>query len=128
MKMSARSLGLIGLLGGVGGAINAWLCFAKFPIFLIKPADVHNFSWPIVPAGIVHGALLGLISVGAVRIVWRQRALIQWVGLPLSGWVAGWFSGVPRFLVLHQSASERQSPAQYYFRSHSFRKLHHTRL
>ena len=28
VEITARGLGLIGVLGGVGGAINAWLCSA----------------------------------------------------------------------------------------------------
>ncbi|MBI4354451.1 MAG: hypothetical protein HY595_04365 [Candidatus Omnitrophica bacterium] len=89
MKMPPRSLALIGLLGGVGGMVNAWHCYS------IKILD---FSWSIIPAGFCHGMVLAVVSVlGAVLFLKRAWG-VRLVGLPVVGWLAGWWSGIPLWL------------------------------
>ena len=92
MKISWRSLGLIGLLGGVGGAINAWLCYAKFPVPI---GEDPALSWHAIPAGGVHGSLLALVCVGLPVLLENERLLIRLIGVPLVGWCAGFISWIP---------------------------------
>ncbi|MBI3996608.1 MAG: hypothetical protein HY352_03010 [Candidatus Omnitrophica bacterium] len=91
--MRARALGLIGLMGGVGGAINAWWCYAKFPV----PSDVFSgqFTWHIVPAGAAHGALLALVGVGLAARLSKKPLWMRWVGVPVSGIICGWIPYIP---------------------------------
>ena len=91
MKLTKHALGLVGLLGGVGGATNAWLCYANLPV----PAGYGSFEWHIIPAGAMHGASLAMIAVGATRLLWDRSVLIRWLGLPVVGWVSGWLSYIP---------------------------------
>ncbi len=102
MRMPLQSLGLIGLLGGVGGAINAFLCYAKLPV---PVGNFVTFNWHIVPAGAAHGALLALISVAVAARLSKRKPSIRWWALPVVGWVAGWLSYIP----LHLSITERFS-------------------
>ena len=91
MKITARGLGLIGLLGGAGGAINAWLCYARFPVPVGYDADLA-FSWQIIPAGLTHGAVLAVASVGLATSLWTSAWPVRLVGAPVVGWLAGWLS------------------------------------
>lgn len=81
--MRARALGLIGLLGGLGGAINASLCYFQ---------QASDFSWDIIPAGAVHGALLAVVTIAVFNALSKRGTLVRWLGVPLSGWLAGWLS------------------------------------
>lgn len=87
-----RSHLLIATAGAVGGAINAALCLAKFPV---PVKDDPEFKWVIVPGGAMHGAILAAIAVGAAVLMarwrWPRRLLI----LPIVGWVAGYLSWIP---------------------------------
>ena len=96
--LSGRAFGWIGLLGGIGGAINAWLCYAKFPVPANKYID--DFPWHIIPAGAVHGAILAAISVGFAVLFWERRSLTRWVGLLAIGWLSGYLSYLPLNLSL----------------------------
>lgn len=77
-KIGARALGLVGLLGGLGGAINAWLCYAKLPVPVIGPeiagaSSPIEFSSYVVLGGAGHGALLAFVSVGLAIILWGRH-------------------------------------------------------
>lgn len=88
MKGAGKSLGLVGLLGGLGGAIVAWLWlwYKEIPVTLARE---------VIPAGALHGAILAVIAVGASSLVWPSRPLFRWLLLPAVGWVSGWLSFVP---------------------------------
>lgn len=92
MKITVKSLGLIGALGGVGGLINGWLCYVKYPAAVVK---IETFSWPIIPLGALHGALLAVISVGLACFFWKRRLFLRLIGLAVSGYLAGWVSFIP---------------------------------
>lgn len=98
MANRVASLGLIGLLGGAGGAINAWLCYAKLPGLAVREMD---FVWAILPAGALHGGLLAVISVGAARLLREQRRRLRWAALPLMGWLSGWIPYAPIAFYVH---------------------------
>jgi len=100
MKLTMRSLGLIGLLGGVGGAINAWLCYANLPVAFGDGKGPAGFSWHIIPLGCAHGALLALTAVGLALLFSKGNLLVRCAGLPISGWLSGWFSLIPIHLYL----------------------------
>lgn len=88
-----RSLWLPAVLGGLGGAINAFLCYVQQPVPIPHSAGV--FKWPIVPAGALHGALLALVSVGMARLLSPRKPLAQWFALPITGYLAGLVSWFP---------------------------------
>ncbi len=98
--MRWRALGLIGLLGGLGGAINAWLCYRHIPMSPAAAKDFFEFSWWIIPAGTVHGAILAIVPIAIVGVVAHQRTLVRWLTLPLAGWLSGWLSYIPLNLYL----------------------------
>ena len=75
---------LIPTLGGaLGGAINAYLCYAKIPV------DVAAFKWHIVPAGACHGAILILFSLLLSRYFYSKDIIFRCIGLFLTGYLAG---------------------------------------
>lgn len=90
--LSSQALGRIALLGGVGGAINAWLCYAKLPGCSVPEMD---FIWAILPAGALHGGLLAVIPVWAAWLLREQRMRPRLAALPLAGWVSGWIPYIP---------------------------------
>lgn len=94
MKITIKSLGLIGALGGVGGLINGWLCYAKYPVAVVEN---ETFLWPIIPLGALHGTLLAVISVGLACLFWKRRLFLRLIGLAVSGYLAGWISLIPIF-------------------------------
>ena len=86
-------------MGGVGGAVNAWLCYAKF-----YPRTDLSFSWPVIPAGACHGALLAILALGSGAFLSRRSLLLTLVRLPVIGWIAGWLSWIPlQAYVYHDS-------------------------
>lgn len=95
MRAEAR----VGLCGALGGAINAWLCYARLPVAV---SGNPKFAWHVVPAGAVHGGLLAIAAFG-VGIAFSTRRLRTRlaVALPLA-WVAGFVSWIP----LNRSAFE----------------------
>ena len=91
-KSTWRSLGLIGLLGGFGGAITAFLCFAN----LVNPSGSElGFSSLLIPAGACHGALLAVLAVGFSHLLSRRSLPLMLTGIPIAGWIAGWLSWIP---------------------------------
>jgi hypothetical protein len=54
-----RRLIWIGITGGIGGAVNALLCYLSFPV----PVKALGFQWHLIPAGMLHGSILGLCAV-----------------------------------------------------------------
>ncbi len=81
-----------GLLGGFAGALNAAHCWATLP-------DC-KFSWHIVPAGAVHGALLALIAALFSALFYERTLAARLAVLPLMGWLAGCVSFGPLNLSL----------------------------
>ncbi len=98
MMLTTRELRLVGALGGIGGAINAWLCYAKLPGLSVQEMD---FLWAIVPAGALHGGLLAVISVGVAQWLRERRMRLRWAALPLMGWVCGWIPYAPIAFYVH---------------------------
>lgn len=92
MKITIKSLGLIGALGGVGGLINGWLCYVEYPTSV---REAVGFSWPIIPLGALHGALLAVVSIGMANLFWKRRLFLRLIGLAVSGYLAGWILGIP---------------------------------
>lgn len=91
MKSSRTSLAV--LLGGAGGAINAFLVFAGVPVSLTN--QYLTFRWHIVPAGFFHGALLVWAALMAYSFFGSRKGLGKWLGLLFAGYAAGWISGIP---------------------------------
>jgi hypothetical protein len=80
------------LAGAAAGGLNAWLCYAGLP----RPIAVHpQFTWDIVPAGVLHGGILAVA--GCLGALWNHRA--RWARRLLTaatvGWVAGYVSWQP---------------------------------
>ena len=95
--MKRRALGVIGLLGGLGGMINAALCYACLPVAAggTGSTDFKNLSWLIIPAGAMHGAVLAAIPVRLAVLFFERRGVVRWLGLPLAGWLSGGLSFAP---------------------------------
>ncbi len=91
-KIKSKQLLLIGLLGGLGGGINATLCF-----FNIPPEGEANrdFYWQVIPAGAIHGFLLSAMTIWFVCFLYDQRLFFRWIGMVLSAWIIGWISFMP---------------------------------
>lgn len=92
MKITIKSLGLIGVLGGAGGLINGWLCYVKYPVAVVEN---ETFYWPIIPLGAFHGVILAVISVGLACFFWKRKLFLCLIGLAVSGYLAGWISSIP---------------------------------
>ena len=92
MKLSLRSLSLIGLLGGLGGAINAWGCYARFPVPVVQYKD---FTWHVIPVGAYHGFVLAVVTIGCAAFFLERGWVGRFVGLILTGWLCGWLSWIP---------------------------------
>lgn len=84
-------------LGGCGGAVNAFWCYAKFPVGISGGMD---FAWTIIPAGAAHGALLALCVMAGVILLQRRPRTLQWLGILLAGWLTGWLSFIPIHLYI----------------------------
>jgi hypothetical protein len=83
---------MVASLGAAGGAVNAWLCVSRIP----EPVhDSPTFEWVTVPAGAVHGAILGLVPVLGVFMTSEWRLIYRFLlALPV-GWLAGYLSWIP---------------------------------
>jgi hypothetical protein len=83
--------------GGLGGALNAWLCYARLPV----PAGGATFSWYVVPAGALHGAALAVAALAAARILRTSTMAVRFAAAPAVAWLAGYISWIPlnRFAV-----------------------------
>jgi hypothetical protein len=89
----------VALAGGLGGAVNATLCYFEWPTG-ISNADFH---WHIIPTGFLHGSVLALLAFVAGVNARQLKALKRWaLALPV-GWLAGYIAWIP----LHMSAFDR---------------------
>ena len=82
----------IAAAGALAGGVNAWLCYARWPV----PAQEYSdFGWHLVPAGAVHGAVLAPSAFLGSRwlrgLGWAKRLLVA----VATGWVAGYVSWQP---------------------------------
>lgn len=91
-----RLLACLGLFGGLGGALNAWLCYAKLPVPIpggeLFGGPSLQFHWSIIPGGALHGALLAAIPVGYAAVSSRMPRWVQWALVPVAGWLSGWLA------------------------------------
>lgn len=81
------------IFAGCGGALNAFLCYSRFPVAIPGSEDV--FKWHIIPAGALHGALIVVITLSTVHLFNRQRAWVHWLGAPTTGYLSGLISWIP---------------------------------
>jgi len=90
---SARQLLGVALAGGLGGLINATLCYADWPVS-VTPANA-SFHWHVIPAGFIQGSTLAALSVGAGILGRHLKWPLRWfVALPI-GWIVGYLSWIP---------------------------------
>jgi hypothetical protein len=86
----------IGLGGALGGATNAWLCYAQLPV---AAGGYMSFAWHVIPAGAVHGALLAAIEFGVGGLHSKRPVVAKFLAaLPV-----GWISGVVSWILLLRS-------------------------
>ncbi|MBN2401175.1 MAG: hypothetical protein JXN64_02135 [Spirochaetes bacterium] len=88
------SAAVAGIAGGIGGLINAALCYAKWPVPVMNNYT-SSFDWHVIPAGFIHGLVLALIAVLAAGITSRRTRVIRWLIIPFAGWFAGYLSWIP---------------------------------
>ncbi|SRR5713101_125660 len=79
----------IALLGGLAGAINAWLCYAGIPV------STNSFKWHVIPAGALHGAVLAVAAAGFASLLIGKALWVRLLAAPLVGWVTGYLSWIP---------------------------------
>jgi hypothetical protein len=81
----------VALGGALGGALNAWLCFAGIPV-----AVPHSdFAWHLIPAGAFHGAVLAAAAHGfGVFLAPRSAGIRLIAALPLA-WISGFIAWIP---------------------------------
>jgi hypothetical protein len=87
-----RMHGRLALCGAIGGAVNAWLCYARLPVSV---GGDPTFAWHVVPAGAVHGAALAALAFWMGTRYSNSTVLgrLAWA-LPVA-WVAGFGSWIP---------------------------------
>jgi hypothetical protein len=92
MRLSNSSLGLATLLGGLGGATNALMLYTQQPMLA---SHKLAFCWSVVPAGALHGAVLGLVGVGMAKLALGRFWAVRLAVVAVTGWLAGWLSSPP---------------------------------
>ena len=93
MTTNPGNLIRVAVAGGIGGLVNAALCYLQWPIPI--PGIHTDFKWHVIPAGAVHGAVLALVSFAAAGWSRRMPRSLRWgLSLPV-GWVAGYLSWIP---------------------------------
>src|SRR5260370_27595873 len=90
-SIRASSLFSIALLGAAGGAINASLCYAQFPV----AAGGTHFKWHIIPAGAAHGAILAAVTVACAWWLLGKAVWARLLAAPFIGWIIGYLSYIP---------------------------------
>ncbi|MBI4597752.1 MAG: hypothetical protein HY737_05035 [Candidatus Omnitrophica bacterium] len=83
MKLSWRSLGVIGLLGGLGGAMGGRLIYVMLPDVRlpIQVAGVHSwYAWRVIIGSALHGAILAALSVRVATAFFNREPRSQWGG------------------------------------------------
>lgn len=82
----------VGLFGALGGATNAYLCYARLPV----PVEGNPaFAWHVIPAGAVHGGALALGAFALAALLSQQPLRLRLAAAPLVGWMAGFVSWIP---------------------------------
>jgi hypothetical protein len=88
---TARQLLGVALAGGLGGLINATLCYVDWP----ENVPLAGFHWHVIPAGLIHGSALAVLPVGAGLLGRQLKWPLRWfVALPV-GWIVGYVSWIP---------------------------------
>ena len=83
----------IAVAGGLGGGVNATLCYLGLPV-PIQDTAVH-LHWHVIPAGCAHGALLALVAAAAFHFAERLGAAVQWGGALVVAWFGGYLAWIP---------------------------------
>ncbi len=86
-----KSALVLGLAGALGGAINAWLCYADIPVEISE----GYFPWTVVPAGALHGGTLAIVPGLSALATTTWRPVFRVLVAPPVGWVAGYVSWIP---------------------------------
>jgi len=104
---TARQLLGVALAGGLGGLINATLCYVDWPVSV----TLASFRWHVIPAGFIRGSTLATLSVGAGILGRHLKWPLRWfVALPI-GWIAGYLSWIPLDMsIFHEWLSEAVRP------------------
>ncbi len=82
------------MAGGLGGLVNATLCYAKWPVPVYEDRAAE-FLWHVIPAGLLHGLMLALVAVLAAMVASRLSIVGRWPLIPVVGWCAGYLSWIP---------------------------------
>jgi hypothetical protein len=82
----------VALAGGIGGLINAALCYWRLPVPIQDSSAL--FEWHVMPAGCVHGAILAVVAMGASRVALRFALPWKWLAGLLVGWLGGYLSWI----------------------------------
>jgi len=97
-----RRLAVVALAGGIGGLVNAILCYLGWPV-PVQDTSVA-FQWHLIPAGFAHGSALAAIPVFAAALARGLKRPLRWAAGILVGWVAGYLSWIPLDLSVGQDS------------------------
>src|SRR5512137_1749364 len=105
--LSPRKLLGATFAGGLGGLVNAALCYANWPVVVVwgqgyvdgtpigQPLlHPHFFRWHVVPAGFAHGAILAGVGAATAMAAPRWKPLVRWAAVVVV-WLVAQFSWVP---------------------------------
>lgn len=78
--------------GALGGAVNAWLCYARLPVAVY---DNPHFEWHVIPAGAFHGALLAASAYALGHALAARSLRVRLAAALPFAWVAGFVAWIP---------------------------------
>jgi hypothetical protein len=93
MQLTAKRSATVACVGGLGGLLNAALCYLRWPVSVEDSSA--TFRWHVMPAGLLHGLFLALVAVLAAAYASRLSLGRRWLLIPVVGWCAGYLSWIP---------------------------------
>ena len=89
------------ILAALASGINAWWCFAGFPVSI----NGNSFKWQIIPMGAIHGAIIAFLTIGASILLYNRNKILFVIFTPFIGWIAGHYSFPPLLWGIYPSGS-----------------------
>jgi hypothetical protein len=88
------------ILAGLASGINAWWCFAGFPVRIMGEEKLFFdwklfFEWQIIPMGAIHGAIISLLIIGSSIALFKKNKILTIIFTPFIGYITGFYSYAP---------------------------------
>jgi hypothetical protein len=99
LSLRAADIAVLALFGALGGVINASLCYLQIP----EAAAGEKFTWQVIPAGFLHGAVLAAIPACLASRLQSKSSAVRLLVAPVLGWLTGYLSWIPieRWVIDH---------------------------